>query len=148
MATKKKHKIFSLKEAEALIPDLEKKIKHLQNKKETYSRVHDALFMHELVCAAERSNGFLSGKDDLENAIHALEDAIEQLAKDVEAIISSGCLLRNIDKGHVEFLGHHNGETVYFFWELGEPRIQHYRSVKSKLNDRRPLLKSDTKKKS
>jgi hypothetical protein len=134
--TRKKIKTFTLQEAEALLPELEKRLKLVRTKKEAYSRTHDLLFMHELVCAAERSNGFLEESDDLEDGIHALEEAIEDLAKDVEAIFAMGCLLRNIEKGHVEFFGLHDGAEVYFSWQLGEPCVGHYRRPGKKIHER------------
>lgn len=145
--TKKSKKTFTLQEAEALLPELEKCLKLLRTKKEAYSRTHDLLFMHELVCTAERTNGFLEEKDDLEDGIHALEEAIEDLARDVEAIFATGCLLRNIEQGHVEFFGNHDGREVYFSWQLGEPRIAHYRASGSKLHERVLLPKRSATKK-
>lgn len=136
---KKKIKTFTLQEAEALLPELEKSLKLLRTKKEAYSRTHDLLFMHELVCTAERDHGLLEANDDLDAGIHALEEAIEDLAKDVEAIFAMGCLLRNIEKGHVEFFGTHDGREVYFSWQLGEPRLSHYRPLDKKVHERVPL---------
>lgn len=141
----KNRKVFTLQEASALLPDLEQRLKSLQDKKEAYSRAHDALFMHELVCAAERSNGLSNEQDDLEAGIHSLEETIEDLAKDVEEFFSLGGILRNLDKGHVEFLGRHEGETVYFSWQLGESAIQHYRPLSSRLHERLPLSNSKNK---
>ena len=135
----KKKRIFSREEADALLPKLEKCLKLLRTKKEAYSRTHDLLFMHELVCAAERTHGLSEEKDDLEDGIHALEEAIEDLAKDVEAIFAMGCFLRNIEKGHVEFFGTHEGRQVYFSWQLGEPRVCHYRPLEKKVHERVPL---------
>jgi len=133
----KKKRVFSKEEADALLPELEKRLKLLKAKKESYSRTHDLIFMHELVCAAERTNGLPDGKEDLDDGIHALEDAIEDLAKDVEAIFDKGCFLRDLEKGHIEFLGTHHGKEVYFSWHLGEPRITYYRSLEN--HDRIPL---------
>ena len=144
--TKKRRK-FTLQEAEALLPELEKCLKLLRTKKEAYSRTHDLLFMHELVCTAERTHGLLEEKDDLEDGVHALEEAIEDLAKDVESIFATGCLLRDIEKGHIEFFGAHHGKEVYFSWHLGESRIGYYRSLEN--HERIPLsAKSATKKRS
>jgi len=137
----KKKRVFSKEEADALLPDLEKCLKLLRTKKEAYSRTHDLLFMRELVCVAERTYGLPEEKDDLEDGIHALEEAIEDLAKDVDAIFAMGCLLRNIEKGHVEFFGIHEGEEVYFSWQFGEPRISHYRPLGKKVHERIPLSK-------
>ena len=119
-----------------MLPELEKRLKDLQNKKEAYSRAHDALFMHELVCAAEKSNGLAEDQDDLESGIHALEEAIEDLAMDVEEIFEMGCTLRNIDKGLVEFLGTHDGQQVFFSWKMGEMRICHYRQLQGRAGQR------------
>jgi len=135
----KKKRIFSREEADALLPELEKGLKLLRAKKEAYSRTHDLLFMHELVCTAEKNHGLSEEKDDLEDGIHALEEAIEDLAKDIEAIFARGCLLRNIEKGHVEFLGKHEGRDVYFSWRLGESSISHYRELGKKAHERVPL---------
>jgi len=135
----KKKRIFSKEETDALLPELEKRLKLLRSKKDAYSRTHDLLFMHELVCTAERANGLLGEKDDLEDGIHALEEAIEELAKDVEAIFAMGCLLRNIETGHVEFLGSHDGERVYFSWKVGEPSVGHYRPLGKKIHERIPI---------
>ncbi|MDD5226250.1 MAG: DUF2203 family protein [Candidatus Omnitrophica bacterium] len=135
----KKKRVFSREEADTLLPELEKRLKLLRTKKEAYSRTHDLLFMHELVCAAERTHGLLEEKDDLEDGIHALEEAIEELAKDVEAIFAMGCMLRNIEKGHVEFFGIHEDREIYFSWQLGEPCVSHYRLPGKKIHERVPL---------
>lgn len=145
--TKKKRRIFTLQEADRLVPELEKRLKLLRTKKEAYARTHDLLFMQELVCAAERTHGFLDKEDGLENGIHALEDAIEELAKDVEAILGLGCLLRNIETGHVEFPGDHEGCRVYFSWRLGEPRVSHCRFPGKKAHERVSLSRKTPAKK-
>jgi hypothetical protein len=143
----KKKRIFSKEEADALLPELEKRLRLLRTKKEAYSRTHDLLFMHELVCAAEQTQGFFEENDGLEDGIHALEEAIEDLAKDVEAIFAMGCFLRNIENGHVEFFGRHEGREIFFSWQLGEPCVRHYRAPGKKIHERVPLSqKAATKK--
>lgn len=142
MKPEKKKRVFSRQEADALIPELERRLKDLRSKKEAYSRTHDALFMRELVCAAEHSNGYSGGEDDLEDGIHALEEAIEGLAKDVEAIFALGVVLRDIEKGQVEFFGVLEGRNVFFFWEMGEPVIGHYRSLNSRFHERVKLSRA------
>lgn len=136
---RKKSKTFTLEEADALLPALEKCLKLLRIKKEAYGRTHDLLFMHELVCAAERTHGFPEENDDLEDGIHALEEAIGDLARDVDEIFAMGCFLRNIEKGHVEFRGFYQGEKVYFSWHLGEPTIRFYRPLHRFKEARVPL---------
>ena len=136
---KKKRKKFSLQEANALIPELKERLAHLQTKKETYSRLHDALFVHELVSVAEKANGFFE-KDDLEENIHALEQAIEDLAKDVEGIFGLGCVLRDIDQGKVEFPATLENEEIFWSWEKDEPAIIYYRSFQDRSPEARKVI--------
>lgn len=138
---RKKIKTFTLQEANGLIPELKKRLKHLQIQKENYSRLHDALFVHELVCAAEKSNGFFE-EDNLEENIRGLEQAIEDLAKDVEAIFNMGCILRNIEKGQIDFPAIFNDEKIYWSWEQDEPSILYYRSCPGGKTGERTLLPS------
>jgi len=137
MTSKKKRRIFSRGEANALLPELAQRLKRLQHKKEIYRRMHDNLFMHELVCVAEKTHGFLDPQDDLETGIHALEEAIEELAKDVEAIFATGAILRNIEKGHVDLPGELDGQKIYFLWAMGDPQIRFYRLRGDAVNERR-----------
>lgn len=139
MMTKKKRRIFSWGEANALLPELVQRLKRLQHKKEIYSRMHDTLFMHELVCVAEKSGGFSEPQDDLETGIHALEEAIEDLAKDVEMIFATGAILRNIERGCVELPGELNGQKIYYSWEMGEPQVRFYRRREEMEEERREL---------
>lgn len=136
--SQKKHKVFSLQEADELLPELRKRLDHLRLRKEAYSRIHDALFMHELVCAAERANGFFE-KDDLEENVRSLEQAVEDLAKDVEAIFDLGCMLRNIEKGRIEFPATLEGKKVFWSWEQGEPSIRYFRPLQASVKERLPI---------
>ncbi|HOE69077.1 MAG TPA: DUF2203 family protein [Candidatus Omnitrophota bacterium] len=135
---KKKCKTFRLKEANALLPEIEKRLKRLQKKKEAYARVHDQLFVHELVSAAERLNG-LAENDDLEARIAGLEQAIEDLAKDVEAILEMGAILRDLERGRIDFLADLEGKPVFWSWELGEPSIGFYHHTNRNPRERIPI---------
>jgi hypothetical protein len=135
---RKKIKTFTLPEANALIPELKKRFKHLQIRKEAYTRLHDVLFVHELVCVAEKTKGFFE-EDNLEENILGLEQAIEDLAKDVEAIFDMGCVLRNIEKGQVDFPAVFDGKKIYWSWEQDEPSILYYRACPGKRSERIPI---------
>jgi len=132
---RKKQKLFRLSEANQLLPEIGRRLKQIQQKKESYSLIHDELFMHDLVSSAERSNGFAE-KDDLETRVRDLEQAIEGLAKDVEAIFATGCILRDIEKGRVDFPAEVENKRIFWSWELGEPMVRYYRHLKSKFSER------------
>lgn len=130
---------FTLDEANEILPKLESLLLELLKKRESYSRAHDALFVHELVCEAEKTEGLAGEEDDLEENIKFLEESIEGLADDIGKILSFGCILKNIETGSVDFLGEHKGEKVYFSWRVGEESIKHYRLLKDSSSKRIPI---------
>lgn len=135
-----KARVFSIDEANSLLPELDNRLMRLIKKKESYAQHHDRLLMHELLAQAEHSSG--SDTDyltDFEEEARALETSIQGLEKDLSEIRSLGCILRNIEKGWVDFLGRWKEELVYFCWRRGEESIQYYHPLKGGMTERRKL---------
>jgi len=59
------------------------------------------------------------------------------MERDLIDIQKTGCILRNINKGWVDFLGKWKGEYVYFCWRRGEKSIQYYHTLKGGMTERR-----------
>ena len=132
--------LFLLEEANALLPELEKRLSSLLEKKENYARRHDELFMHELIVRAEQHGGLFPLPDDeLEERMHLLEKSITGLEKDIHEIHDLGCILRSLEKGWVDFLGRLEGELIYFCWQRGEKSIQFYHHLQKDITERLPL---------
>ncbi len=139
---KVERRLFTLEEANALIPKLEARFSHLLQKKEQYLKRHDELFMHQLLADAEQHANLSTQTEDLEKEIHELETSILDMEKDIHEIRQWGCILRNVNTGYVDFLGQWNGEKIYFCWKKGEKDIQYYHSLQNDKSDRRPLFNS------
>lgn len=135
----KKPKIFSLEEANTLLPQLEVLLKDLMAKKESYTRQHDAIFMHELLRQNESEDTSGAALEALDNDIKKLEEALAALENDLNVIQGMGCIVRNLDMGWVDFLGRKNNEVVYFSWKLGEKNISYYHPLKSRCEERIPF---------
>jgi hypothetical protein len=135
-------KLFSLEEANSMLPELETRLSRLLEKKEDYARRHDELLMHELIIDAERHGGLSQETADLEEEIRTLETAIADLEKDIHAIHELGCIVRNVEKGWVDFLGRWRGELIYFCWRRGEMSIQFYHPLHDSIQ-RRSLAEED-----
>ncbi len=133
-----KTRVFSLEEANALIPELEARLECLHGKKKACERLHDMLLMDELLKEAESSRGTSGASGRLEEEALRLEDSILEIRNEIEKIRSFGCILRNLERGWVDFQGQRNGQTVYFCWRRGERTIQFY-SNDSSSSERLPL---------
>lgn len=131
---------FTLEEANQLIPELERLFKRLEEKRETYAREHDLLFMHELITHAERQDKPQAASDEaVDDGFRDLEKAIVDLEKDLQAIRQLGCIVRNLEAGTVEFPACQKDGKIFYCWTRGEKRILFYRLPESLWEDRQPI---------
>jgi hypothetical protein len=135
---------FSLEEANALLPEIEAVLCRISEKKESYERLHDHLLMQELICqssktsATDPQNDF-TAEQILDADARTLDEAWASLQRDVEGILTLGCMIRSVERGWIDFRGRHEGKEVCFCWKKGERTIQYYHSVRGTETDRHLL---------
>lgn len=136
-----KPRVFTLEEAGALLPELQRRLSDLFNKRQTYLQKHDMLFMQELLNHAERSSApSTSDPLELEKEIQELETAIGALENDVREIHALGCIIRDLETGRIDFLGKKDDEMIYYCWKWGDKDIHYYYPVGGKFSERRSLV--------
>ncbi len=123
-------KVFSLHEANALLPELECLLTQLEARQETFHRLHDELFFAELLDPVSPPEGELQ----------ELEDTLEEFEREIEKIRRLGCLLRHPERGRVDFLARKDQEWIYYCWQRGEEQVQFYHSLHGGFFERRPIL--------
>lgn len=126
------YKIFSLEEADALIPQLEALLSEIEKKQETFHRLQDELFFEELLGDAPPS----------ELQMKELDHSLDGLEKELKVIRSLGCLLRHPERGLVDFLAEAGNEWIYYCWRRGESKIEFYHTLQGGYFERRPLARS------
>lgn len=132
-------RVFTLSQANALLPQIEAWIVHFLNQKEVHARRHDTLFMEELLVQKETKNGSggFSGCAVDQEAME-LENFLGELEKCADEIRALGGVIRNIEMGWIDFPARLDGEIIYFCWRRGEKTIQYYH-LPSDVTERRPL---------
>ncbi len=131
-------RVFSLEEANALLPEVEIIITRLRKKKAASDRLHDELFMEELLneavkkCSEDSSRG-------IEDGARQLDHSVSDLAEDIQTLRTLGCIIRNIERGWIEFFGKHQGIEVYYCWSCGEKTVQYYRHAQATFSERLPI---------
>lgn len=133
-------RLFTLSEANAAIPDIRERFMLLIEKKESYARRHDELFMHELLTQAESEAGGNPDLTGLERDIRGFESEVAEFAEDIKAILRFGCLLRNKDLFCIDFPAKQSGEFVYYCWKPGELEINFYHPSRNGAEERLPLV--------
>jgi len=63
----------------------------------------------------------------------------EVMKTNLEKILSSGCLIKDLDRGLLDFPAIVNNDEVYLCWKLGEDRIRYYHRQDEGYSGRKPL---------
>ena len=67
------------------------------------------------------------------------QNLAEVMKTNLEKILSTGCLIKDLDMGLLDFPAMINNEEVYLCWKLGEDRIRYYHKQDEGYAGRKPL---------
>jgi hypothetical protein len=119
---------FSRAEANAVLPQLTALLDQLREAKDELT---DAA-AHEALSEAAPSNG--GGEEGRQVGVAFLE--VRRL---LETLEESGIVLRDIDRGLVDFPSVMEGREVYLCWELGEDEVAYWHDLDAGYGGREPL---------
>jgi len=119
---------YSLDEANALLPKVKPVLRKLRDAKDLLVD-EDA---HELLSDAAPANG---GGDPGRQVGEAFLEVRSLLA----ALQEAGIVVRDIDRGLIDFPAIRDGEEVYLCWELGEDAIAYWHDLETGYRGRQPL---------
>ena len=128
---------FTIAEANAMIPTLEKFVRRLQALLDQARARYREMEMIKAV--GYREDGTLIMAVDYRQAKEEFERAIAEANEIVEQINSSGCQLKSIELGLVDFPARIHGQEVWLCWKLGEPAVRFYHGLEDGYAGRRPI---------
>jgi hypothetical protein len=128
-------RLFTLEQASALLPAVRQLMAAIQGKKREVDKLSEDL---ESQAAKAGTNGNSSASRSV--AIRAATERaaleLDQLVHDLEA---TGCELKGIDEGLVDFQSLREGRVVYLCWKMGEEEIRFWHELDSGFPGRKPL---------
>ena len=119
---------FTREEASALLPRIKEMLRELRSSKDQLTDTE----AHEALSEAAPGNG--GGEEGKQMGVAFLE--VRRL---LGAIEESGIVLRDIDRGLVDFPAVIDGREVYLCWELGEDDVAYWHDLDSGYRGREPL---------
>ena len=119
---------FSREEANALLPQLSALLSQLQEAKDELTDTE----AHEALSEAAPTNG--GGEQGRQVGVAFLE-----VRRILETVERAGIVLRDIDRGLVDFPALMDGREVYLCWELGEDEVGHWHDLEGGYGGREPL---------
>ncbi len=128
-------KLFSLDEANALLPQLERIVEELRSTRESIS---DAQREATNVARQARRNGH-DRTGDIAEARRRLSDLISRFDSTIKSIGDMGCELKDLEIGLFDFRTMREGRVVYLCWKVGEPEIGYWHDLQEGYGGRRRL---------
>ena len=122
-------RLFSLSEANHLIPSLEEHLAAVKKNKTVLVHTRDE------IKKASANAKFGGGSFAAPHYISALEQINDHLQK----IQELGVLVKDIEMGLCDFPHLHEGRLVYLCWKLGEPEVGWWHEIHSGYGSRQPL---------
>ena len=115
-------KVFTLEEAEALLPWLTDLLNQLRAARGEIQKMEVEIDLEELL----QEDGDSSRVDERVEEYNRKVAGFYQL---IDQIQEPGCLLKDVELGLMDFYSMREGKIVYLCWKLGEDRIRFWHEV-------------------
>jgi len=135
-------KFFTVDEANALIGFLETALERIKRNRQRYLWLQEEISILRLIveCGSDDGNADSVSLDDKAAQMEAVEREIE---KAKAAIAETGCILKDEEKGMIDFFSIQNNTVVYLSWHKAEENVKFWRSIReTDATVRRPLTGS------
>ena len=130
-------KFFSLTEAERLRLQLEPVLIEAMELRRKLGELDDQL--SAIAEKIQRSGGLLVNYEQTARVRIERNRQEEALRAAIERIHSTGCIVKDLDIGLLDFPSRLNNEEVYLCWRLGEDRIRFYHRQDEGFAGRKPI---------
>jgi hypothetical protein len=128
---------FKLDEAQELLPVIGSYLEQAREQKLKVDGLNE-----ELAHAAARimlMGGSIPAHADLGKKKTERDEFASQVQEAVSKILDTGCLVKDLDEGLVDFPCLMHGEEAYLCWKLGEERIGYWHGIEEGFAGRKPL---------
>jgi hypothetical protein len=120
-------KYFTLREAEELLPFIRPHLEEAREQKRSLDRLDEELAR----ASAEIMvlGGSIPPRNRLAQTRLERDQFAGQLKESVSKIVETGCLIKDLEVGLVDFPALLRGEEIYLCWKLGERRIEYWHGI-------------------
>lgn len=135
MSELNKIKVFTVEEAKGVIPRLTELLQELQSKRESITSQEVEIDALELVTVQKEGQP----ANILAASVEKYNHTVARFYAIIDEVQATGCFLKDIDLGLVDFYTLYQGRVVYLCWRLGEKEIQFWHEVGRGYSYRQPI---------
>ncbi len=81
--------------------------------------------------------------DEVQRDLARFRGLVETLREQIEAIQETGCVIKDIEVGLVDWPALHQGREVLLCWKYGEPQVGFWHELNTGFAGRRPISELD-----
>lgn len=129
-------KVFSVEEANQLLPKITGLLTELQAKQREISTKEVEIDAAELLYPSEEEEP----SPVVAREIEFYNESINRFYSILDEIQKMGCFLKDMELGLVDFYTLYQGRVVYLCWKLGEPAVGFWHEVGRSYAYRQPLV--------
>ena len=137
MDDKNELKLFTVEEANRLLPQLDTLVKELRQKRDVISTLEVEIDLLEMV--SEKDDSGAPSSPVLDRKLEEYQKHVDHFYAVLEKVHGFGCFLKDIDMGLIDFYSMYQGRVVYLCWRAGEKEVSSWHEVGSGFTHRRPL---------
>jgi len=130
-------RFFSLREAQELLPHVRDWLDEAVAAKLAVDEIEGEL--HALAAHITMSGGVEIDPVAVVKKKIGRQQEAERAQAAVRSIEEAGCLLKDLDRGLIDFPALLDGKEVYLCWQRGEERIEFWHRVEDGFTGRRPI---------
>ena len=133
--------LFTVEEANKLAVELKPLLERLVAAKRDFDDLHERVEVLSLALA-----GASPGNPDARELrdVHTRRTELaEELTRGVQAIQQRGLVVKDLDKGLVDFYTLSGDRLIFLCWQLSEPEVAHWHTLEGGFSGRQPLHPSE-----
>jgi hypothetical protein len=133
--------LFSVEEANRMVVEIRPALERLVQVKRDLDRLQRRIDVLSLA-----SSGATAGNPDaqeLRQLVQRRNLLAEELKQSIHAIQSRGPVLKDLERGLVDFYSIAGDRLIFLCWQLGEPEVAHWHTLEDGFSGRQPLHRTE-----
>jgi hypothetical protein len=130
-------KLFTVQEANRLLPELEKLVRELRQKRNLIASLEVEIDLLEILSPKDDSDA--ASSPVFNKKVEDYQKLVDHFYGLIDKIHAAGCFLKDIDMGLLDFYTLYQGRVVYLCWRLGEKEITTWHEIGRGYSYRQPI---------
>ena len=133
--------LFSVEEANRVLPAVRPALELLVKTKREHDRVQRQITVLTLALSgASPNNPDARGMSEL---VERRRQLGEKIQRGMETIQARGCVVKDLERGLIDFYSVAGDRLIFLCWQLGEPEVSHWHTLESGFSGRQPLNRTE-----